>query len=104
MTIPGFDESLFSEEDFTFHNVIHKTYWAINFDSVKVNSKSIPSGGKYAIVDSGTSLLVGPKDIVDEMLDGITVKEDCSNVNSLPDITFIIDGKDYALSSTDYVL
>jgi saccharopepsin len=48
--------------------------------------------------------LVGPKAIVDPLIDGIAVSSDCSNVETLPDLTFTIDTDDYVLKGSDYVL
>ena len=60
---------------------------------------------KYkAVIDSGTSLLVGPKEIVDSLIKGITVKKDCSNIKDLPTLTFTIDSTEYALEGSDYAL
>ena len=41
-----------------------------------------------AIIDSGTSLLAGPRELVASMLDGLgqPVAEDCSNVHDLPNL------------------
>lgn len=64
----------------------------------------IPSDGFKAVIDSGTSVLVGPNTLVKPLIKGITVNEDCSNLNSLPDIAFYIDGLEYALTPSDYVL
>ena len=47
----------------------------------------IPDGLKAAI-DSGTSAIVGSNEIVDPLISDITVEEDCSNLDSLPDIIF----------------
>lgn len=33
-----------------------------------------------------------------------TVASDCSNIATLPDVTFIADGQSYTLTSKDYVL
>jgi hypothetical protein len=38
------------------------------------------------------------------IVDGLSVKEDCSDVGSLPTITFAIDGAKYTLEGQDYVL
>ena len=42
-----------------------------------------------AIIDSGTSLLVGDSKIIDSLnsLIGASVKEDCSNLDSLPAVS-----------------
>lgn len=38
------------------------------------------------------------------MLEGIVVDKDCSNVDKLPNITFMIDNVEYTLEPFDYVL
>merc|ERR1740121_917757 len=56
-----------------------------------------------AIVDTGTSLLAGPTDIVNAFIDKLNVSSDCSNFDSLPDIGFIIGGRTLTLTPEDYV-
>jgi saccharopepsin len=34
MTIPGYDESVFTEEDFTYHKVAEQKYYALSFTSM----------------------------------------------------------------------
>jgi len=58
----------------------------------------------YAVIDSGTSIIVGPERLVNELIDGITVKRTCKGIEDLPDITFTIDGIDYVLTYNDYVV
>jgi len=58
----------------------------------------------FALIDSGTSILVGPSRIVNELIDGIKVKLTCKGIEDLPDLTFTIDGIDYTLTYNDYVL
>jgi hypothetical protein len=49
---------------------------------------AIDTTGYKAVIDSGTSLLVGPTAIVNKLIDGITVPKNCDGIDSLPDITF----------------
>lgn len=57
------------------------------------------------IVDSGTSLLVGKNNIIDQITSNLpAVKSDCSNIDDLPDVTFVIGGVKYELPSTAWVL
>ena len=64
---------------------------------------AIPTG-YLAVIDSGTSLLVGPKSIVDPLIAGIKVDQTCTGIDALPDISFTIDTTVYTLTAADYVL
>jgi len=59
------------------------------------------------IIDTGTSVIVGTKKIVDTMLTtlGLSGQDvDCSKVSSLPDIVFTFDTTDYPLPSSMYII
>jgi len=86
------------------HNVIEQKYWALNLVSIKTPSGSVSAAGYKGVIDSGTSLLVGPKNLIDQITKGITVESNCSNLSSLPTITFTIDNQAYPLEGKDYVL
>jgi len=102
MVIPGMDEENFSTID--THKVVEEKYWALQLDSIAQGSKSIPASDYKAVIDSGTSLLVGPKAIVDPLIDGIKVRRTCAGVDKLPTLSFTIDGTEYPLTPEDYVL
>ena len=85
--------------------LISESYWMIALDSIKVNQKDIGMTNLKGIVDSGTSLLVGDTPIVKAINEMIgTVKSDCSNVNSLPNVEILINGETYVLTPESYVL
>merc|ERR1712166_1051811 len=48
--------------------------------------------------------VVGQKAIVDQMIKGISVNSDCSNLDQLPELGFTIDQQYYPLAAKDYVL
>merc|ERR1712072_645877 len=52
--------------DFTYVPLSAETYWQVALDGVKLGSDSV-SNAKAAIVDSGTSLLAGPKADIDAL-------------------------------------
>ena len=58
----------------------------------------------YAVIDSGTSIIVGPEDLIDKLTEGIHVHIMCRDIELLPNITFTIDGIDYVLTYQDYVV
>jgi len=102
MVVPGMDSENY--ETIEKHNVVEQKYWALKLDSIAQGDSKIDASDYKAVIDSGTSLLVGPKKIVDPLIKGITVKRDCSNIDSLPSMTFTIDQTDYELDASDYVL
>jgi cathepsin D len=104
MTLPGYDETLMKDRKFNYHNVIEKKYYSLNLTSLKQGSTSFSSEGYKAVIDSGTSVMIGPHDLVNKLLDGVIVKQDCSNVQDLPEIAFVIDDKEYRMKGEDYVL
>lgn len=63
------------------------------------SEREIKTDGYMAAIDSGTSLIVGPKEIIDPLIEGIVVNQDCSGVDDLPDITFTMDDHGYVLES-----
>jgi len=102
MVIPGMDTEGYTVVE--SHKVVEEKYWALQLNSVS-NGDNVIDASKYkAVIDSGTSLLVGPKAIVDEMIKGITVNSNCSNLDQLPELAFTIDNQKYPLSPSDYVL
>jgi cathepsin D len=104
LILGGVDKSL-AKSDFTYHTLASDSYWLINVGGFSVNGESLGVTNAKGIVDSGTSLLVGDKNLVDKINAKIgTVSQDCSNIDSLPDVTITIDGKDYTLTAQQYVL
>ncbi|CAK0841191.1 unnamed protein product [Prorocentrum cordatum] len=95
--------------DFTFVPLSSETYWEVDLNGVKLGSSSVAGQGK-AIVDSGTSLLAGPTDAIKAIADKLGAKSvmgkaysvDCNA--DIPDLSFTLDGKDFALKKADLIL
>jgi saccharopepsin len=106
----GIDNSHFTG-DLVNVPLTSETYWEVSLDKMTFGGESVASSQK-AIIDSGTSLLAGPKDVVDSLAKkaGATLvagKEwtiDCSKAASLPSLTVTLGGKDFVLDGSDYVL
>ncbi|XP_072336089.1 pepsin A-3-like [Scyliorhinus torazame] len=88
-------------------------YWQIHLDSVKINGQVVAcQSGCQAVVDSGTSVIVGPTAPIQKILRAIGAGPlngpwyyvSCNSVSSMPDVTFVINGIDYPVSSSAYVL
>ncbi|NXG25119.1 CATD protein, partial [Grallaria varia] len=98
---------------FSWMNVTRKAYWQIHMDSVDVaNGLTLCQGGCEAIVDTGTSLITGPKAEVKELQKAIGAKPlikgeyivPCDKVPSLPDVSLVLGGKPYNLTGEQYIL
>ena len=79
----------------------------ITFDGMSVNGQPVKMncGSRCrAIVDSGTSILLGPRQEVSDLLSMLNIAKDCSNINSLPDIVITIQGDTYSLPASIYVI
>jgi len=104
LTLGGYNSTL-SKNDWKYVPLIAQDYWRISIGGITVGSKAITITGIRGIVDSGTSLLVGDTALVNQINSYIgTVKQDCSNLNSLPTVTVTINGNAYPLAPADYVL
>jgi saccharopepsin len=95
--------------DLVYHDVIPGSkHWSIRLNSISVGGKDIPllCGAQScpAVPDTGTSLITAPADVIDRLTEHIgNIKQDCSNIDRLPNIVFKIDQTNYELSPHDYV-
>uniref|UniRef100_A0A8C2VZP6 Cathepsin D n=2 Tax=Chinchilla lanigera TaxID=34839 RepID=A0A8C2VZP6_CHILA len=112
LMLGGIDSKYYTGS-FTYLNVTRKAYWQVHMDQLEVgNGLNLCKGGCEAIVDTGTSLLVGPVDEVKELQKAIGAVPliqgeymiPCEKVSSLPSVTLKLGGSDYTLSAEDYVL
>uniref|UniRef100_A0A671Y750 pepsin A n=1 Tax=Sparus aurata TaxID=8175 RepID=A0A671Y750_SPAAU len=83
-------------------------FWQITMDSVSVNGQVVAcNGGCQAIVDTGTSLVIGPQSDIDTInrlvgeIGEMTVN--CDEIPQMPDVTFHIQGHEFTLPSTAYI-
>lgn len=92
----GGTDSKYYRGSLMFHNVTRQAYWQIHMDQLDVGSSlTVCKGGCEAIVDTGTSLIVGPVEEVRELQKAIGAVPliqgeymiPCEKVSSLPQVT-----------------
>jgi len=115
MILGGSDDTLYSGE-MNYIPLSAKTYWQVDMASVDVSgagSDIACEGGCQAIMDTGTSLIAGPKAEINAInrAIGATIipitgeaMVDCKKIPDMPQINFGLGGKTYMLEAKDYVL
>ncbi|XP_042359907.1 pepsin A-like [Plectropomus leopardus] len=88
-------------------------FWNIQIQSITVNGNTVAcSGSCEAVVDSGTSYIIGPGKDINNMNGWLGAFSDqsgeftvsCSNTDLMPDIVFNINGYSFALPPSAYVI
>lgn len=92
----------YADGDFSYYPIALDAWWVLKSGGMTFNNTAYDLDNY--IVDSGTSVLVGPSEIVKEITKNIPTQPDCSTISSLPDITFTIGSDDYVVEPTDYIL
>mmetsp|Transcript_17170 Transcript_17170/g.52171 ORF Transcript_17170/g.52171 Transcript_17170/m.52171 type:complete len:375 (+) Transcript_17170:38-1162(+) len=98
------------EGDFTYVPLSSQTYWQITLEDLQVGGTSMTNATK-AIIDSGTSLLAGPSADVAAIAKAVgaiplgrTGEYFIKCDGDSPDMTFNINGNDFVLRLSDYVI
>lgn len=111
MTFGGVDHKHYTGA-ITWIPLSSQTYWQITMDSVTVNGQEVACwGGCQAIVDTGTSLVLGPMEDVysiNRWLGATRLLTDhvvnCSSIVRMPEVTFNIHGHNFTIPAPAYVL
>jgi saccharopepsin len=111
LTLGGIDKSHYTGELVSVP-LTSESYWEVSLDGLKFGDSTIVSSSTKAIIDSGTSMLAGPTDMVSKLataagatsLAGKEYIVDCSKVSSLPDLDITLGGKPFKLTANDYVI
>jgi len=108
VVLGGVNPKLFSGPIF-YHKGYSNAYWMVSMGTMQVGKEVVETRGARGIVDSGTSLLVGPPDIIRRILPHVRVNSDCSNYDELQTLEInmkTVDNKrvTYKLTPKDYVM
>eukprot|EP00128_Syssomonas_multiformis_P013344 Colp12_sorted_trinity150504_noHs@31050 len=100
LTLGGYDESHFTGTIFWLP-LIRAAYFEVELSGVAMDDAMVAGSGS-AILDTGTSLIVGPRRAVASIMAAMgPVKKDCSNVDSLPSVSFLLGGMSFPLRGSD---
>ncbi|EDM12832.1 pepsinogen 5, group I (pepsinogen A) [Rattus norvegicus] len=101
-----------------YHGELHwvpvskPSYWQLAVDSISMNGEIIAcDGGCQGIMDTGTSLVTGPRSSILNIQNLIGAKASgdgeyflkCDTINTLPDIVFTIDSVTYPVPASAYI-
>ncbi|CEG43951.1 RxLR-like protein [Plasmopara halstedii] len=108
LILGGVDQSHYTGE-LTYVDVISATYWTVQLDAITIFDKNVTDVNK-AIIDSGTSLIAGPKYQVAKLAKLVGAHKfilgeyfiSCSA--TAPDISFVLNGKTFTLTKSEYTL
>ncbi|CAL8262680.1 unnamed protein product [Arctogadus glacialis] len=86
-------------------------YWQITVHSVTVNGRAVACvGGCQAIVDTGTSLIVGPQSDITSINSAVGATSsgndfvvNCNGIQQMPAVVFNINGHQFSLPASAYV-
>jgi hypothetical protein len=82
-----------------------KSWWQVAMTDITFDNqpKNLCDGKCRVAVDTGTSMLAGPSDLVDKLTNMLGAKEDCSNFDSLPRLGFQLGDKVLNMMPEDYM-
>ncbi|KAI8373092.1 endopeptidase [Radiomyces spectabilis] len=107
----GVDPSHYTGE-ITWAPIRRKGYWEIQLEDIKFNGKNVDLDPVGAAIDTGSSLLVVPTDVAELINKDLGATKNwagqyvvpCETLSSLPEFCLVFAGKDFCLSSQDYIL
>jgi len=92
--------------DIVWAPVTRESYWQVGVEDITFDGSKTGlcgANGCQVAVDTGTSMLAGPTNLVDRLSNRLGARDDCSNFASLPNIGFKIGSNILNLSPDDYM-
>ncbi|CAL8307395.1 unnamed protein product [Boreogadus saida] len=110
VTFGGVDPNHYSGS-ITWIPLSSELYWQITVHSVTVNGRAVACvGGCQAIVDTGTSLIVGPQSDITSINSAVGATSrgndfvvNCNGIQQMPAVVFNINGHQFSLPASAYV-
>ncbi|KAK5867539.1 hypothetical protein PBY51_012015 [Eleginops maclovinus] len=112
LSFGGYDTSLYQGQIY-WTPVTSETYWQIGVQGFQINGEETGwcSQGCQSVVDTGTSTLTAPSQYIGYIMQAIGAQQnqygmytvDCSQVNNLPTLSFVISGVALALPPSAYI-
>eukprot|EP00931_Biecheleriopsis_adriatica_P021686 TRINITY_DN14118_c0_g1_i1.p1 TRINITY_DN14118_c0_g1~~TRINITY_DN14118_c0_g1_i1.p1 ORF type:complete len:453 (-),score=93.20 TRINITY_DN14118_c0_g1_i1:90-1382(-) len=79
-------------------------YWQVHMEDIAIDgTKQDLCPDCQVAVDTGTSMLAGPTDVIRKLRTKLKVASDCSNYDTLPDLGFVVHGHVLNLKPSEYV-
>eukprot|EP00928_Gymnodinium_smaydae_P051078 TRINITY_DN3460_c0_g2_i1.p1 TRINITY_DN3460_c0_g2~~TRINITY_DN3460_c0_g2_i1.p1 ORF type:complete len:442 (-),score=99.93 TRINITY_DN3460_c0_g2_i1:15-1340(-) len=80
-------------------------YWQVEMVDITIsnNRQHLCNGDCQVAVDTGTSLMAGPTEIVSALIKKLKVTNNCSNYGTLPVLGFVVGSHTLELGPEDYV-
>ncbi|XP_074041020.1 uncharacterized protein [Leptinotarsa decemlineata] len=111
LILGGSDPELY-KGNFTYVPVTRQGYWQIKMDYLSLYGLLFCHSNCQAIVDTGTSLIIGPKKDIQDIHQMMVAKPttggqyvvNCRYISTLPHVKFVIGGKTFTLEPSEYIL
>lgn len=98
------------EGEITWFPTSKELWWYFEFDAITLNGTDtnlcaqFPNGKCAAILDTGTSMFVGPTKYMDVIMKDINIDAMCHDLDSNPVVGFSIGGTEFTLKPSEYVM
>ena len=103
LVLGGIDEK-YADSAFTYVNLTHDAFYMTDLDDFIIANKSYIPNTMNVIFDTGTSVIVGPDDMMKDILALYPHQIMCEDVDSYPDLVFVIGGVRYEIPPGLYIV
>jgi len=103
LVLGGIDPQ-FNSTPFTYYPLINETYWIIQLDGVALGNNTYNKDNMAAIIDSGTSVIVGPTEWMLEITSTFPLHLDCTNLDQYPTFTVTLGQNTFDITPDFYII